>query len=310
LQVWSVVADLGTCALVVVSIERFLYPFDEKRRLLFWVVFVSECFWGLVSGMKSGFLQNFLVVALVSSLIQRKLRKAWIVAAVVGLIVIYPTSDRYRSLVRHAGGITSIAAATRLGSEAFSESGQGESGLWGHLSTGSRNAVARLDLLQNLGLALSMGQSTAGLQGAERWWMLPFYPFIPRFLWPSKPILDKARSFSVALGFGDQTATGITYLGDLYVSYGVPGILIGMFLWGVVGQWLTNYVSGILDKRRIFLYSSIFLSATNLEIDAFSFWSGLIKSLTILSGLAWVIYGPRGRTSRALLASHTAISQP
>ena len=39
----------------------------------------------------------------------------------------------------------------------------------------------------------------------------------------------------------------------------------------------------------------MFLGVTDMEMDAFGFWSSLIKSLAILTAIALVIYGPRRR---------------
>ena len=129
--------------------------------------------------------------------------------------------------------------------------------------------------------------------------MLPFYPFIPRFLWSSKPILDKGRRFSVALGLGDQTATTLTYPGDLCFEFGVPGLLLGMFLFGLVAQWLTNRLSVAGSKRHLFIYTGLLITLVFLiESDVFAFWSTLIRSTTILSTVAWAVY--RNSPERAI----------
>ena len=188
-----------------------------------------------------------------------------------------------------------MAGVASTGAKALSETEtqQSQHGYAGWLRNGWSESVNRLDLLQSFGLVLSLGPRAAVLQGNERWWMIPFYPFIPRFIWHSKPILDKGARFSVALGYGNKTSTGISYPGDLYLTYGLTGLLAGMFILGIIGQWLANGVTGALDERRVFIYAGIFLTVTDMEIDAFSFWSGLLKTFAILSVIAWLVYGPR-----------------
>jgi hypothetical protein len=309
-QVLMVASNFGTYALVMAGIERYLQPSDRKWKCLFWTILLWECAWGLVSGMKVLLLQNFLIVAVISSLIQRKFSKGWVITAVLGAIVLYPISIQYRNLVRtEHQQVTSFTGAVRAQTLAISRASNDAASAATELQSGFRDTVSRLDLLQSVGLILALGPRASDLLGRERWWMLPFYPFIPRFLWLSKPTLLEGARFSIALGFGRMnstartigTSTAVTYPGDLYIRGGVSGIVFGMICLGVVAQWLTSTVSGELDRRSLFLYAAIFLSATSMEIDAFSFWSGLIKSFVILTLIGWFAYGePRRRLSAGL----------
>jgi hypothetical protein len=312
LQVLAVVSSLGgSAALILVTIDKYFHPADRGRRLSFWAIFASQCLWGLAAGMKSEALQGLVIVAVVSSLIEGKFKKGWVAAAVLGLVIIYPLTNNYRGLVQERGGLSSVEGVASTGAQALSETEaqQRQLGSANWLQSGWNASVNRLDLLQSVALVLSLGPRATFLQGDERWWMIPFYPFIPRFIWHSKPILDKGARFSVALGYGDKTSTGITYPGDLYLSYGLAGLLAGMFMLGVVGQWLTDGITGGLDERRLFMYVGIFLTVTDMEIDAFSFWSGFIKSFVILSVIAWLVYGPRRQRSRVSAARGTALRE-
>ncbi|MGH7968411.1 MAG: hypothetical protein ACREIC_06740, partial [Limisphaerales bacterium] len=91
LQVLGTVASLGGAgALAFVTIERYFHPSDMPCRLLFWGILVSEVAWGLASGMKSLALQPFIIVAIISSLIERRFRKRWVAVVLLGLVVLYP----------------------------------------------------------------------------------------------------------------------------------------------------------------------------------------------------------------------------
>jgi hypothetical protein len=319
MQVLMVVSGLGTSALVIACIERYLQPSDQKWKLLFAAMFASECFWGLISGMKSLLIQNFIIVALVSSLIQRRFRKGWIVAAVVSLILLYPISDAYRSVVRgHGEDVTSLSAAQKAGYDSLRRVRETESGTWSELGSGWRATVARMDLLQSVGLIMFLGPRAGLLRGDEQWWMLPIYPFIPRFIWHSKPILSEGGRFSVALGYGRPgatawtvgTSTAVTYPGDLYSIGGLFGVIAGMFLLGIAAQWMTNGITSPLDEHRLFIYAGIFLTVTETGIDAFSFWSGCIRTFVILRVIAWLAYGPRRHESKVSVARRKAFRRP
>jgi hypothetical protein len=135
------------------------------------------------------------------------------------------------------------------------------------------------------------------VRGDVQWWMLPIWPFVPRFVWPSKPILDEGARFDIALGGRGTTSTATSYPGDLYLQFGLLGIPIGMFALGLVAQWLTNRLSGPIARQDLFIYACVFLFGFPIEVEAFSLWSGLIKLLVILYVLSWTIYGPRSRIS-------------
>jgi hypothetical protein len=123
--------------------------------------------------------------------------------------------------------------------------------------------------------------------------MIPYYPLIPRFLWPAKPVQDYGGRFTKLLGGTDLTATSPTIPGDLYVMhYGIAGVLVGMFLLGLGVQWLTNPVTLRPSKRNLFIYAGLFYRATYWENDAFVYWTNLIRAFIILQIIAFIVYGP------------------
>lgn len=301
MQVAGVVFQLGTYALVILAIERSFHPFSLERKVLFWVVFVPECFWGLLSGMKGQLLQNFVLVGVAASLAERRIKRGWLAAAVLGLVIIYPFSNQYRELVRNrAQDGMDLMTTGAMTAQAFEHASAADSGLRGWMGGGADSAISRLNLLQSVAELLNLGPRGKLLQGDERWWMLPFYPFVPRFIWHSKPILDKGRRFSIALGFGNQTSTAVTYPGDLLLEFGLLGLLCGMFLFGIAAQYLTRLLAVARDKQRVFIYTALLVSMlTMMELDAFYFWGGLIKTLVILAAVAHLAYsGLRRRRSR------------
>jgi len=292
MQVANVTFQLGTYALIILAIERSFHRFSLERKALFWLVFGTECIWGLLSGMKANLLQNFVLVAVVSSLTERKLKKSWLAAAVLGLVVVYPFSIQYRQLVRtRAHEAMGVEDTGQILGSALDQATGTESTVGGWTEAGAGSAISRLNLLQSVAAVLSLGPRADRLKGDERWWMLPFYPFIPRFVWRTKPILDKGRRFSIALGYGDQTATALTYPGDLCFEFGLPGLLIGMFLFGFVAETVTKLLNVTGSKQHLFVYTGLFLTVIFLvELDAFDFWCTFIRSFVILSVVARLAY--------------------
>ena len=304
MQVLNYVSQFGTLALIVATIERYRRRHDRLWRMLFIAALISEVFWGLISGMKGQVLQNFLVVALVSSFVMRKLNLRWFVILFFGLVLLYPFVNAYRAALNSGGAeVTSFATAAEAGQIALNKTGEDESTGGDFWREGLDHALTRLDLLTSVANVLSLGPRASMVKGDVHWWMLPFYPFVPRFIWPSKPILNEGGWFTVALsgGSGDAktigSSTAVTYPGDLYLQFGWLGIPVGMFVLGVITQWFTNRVSRSGEPRDLFLYTAVFLLGFSIEVDAFDLWATLLKLLAILCVVRLVVYGPRGRIS-------------
>ncbi len=300
-QVWNVIASFGLYALILFAIEAYYHPGDKLRAVLFWTVLASECFWGLISGMKSMVLFNLVAVALVSSMAGRKLKMRWFALVILGLIAIYPLINQYRSIVRRTvnDATTSVSAATEA-IEGAAERGGGKERTAGHwLTSGWSSSVSRVDMLQNIALLLAYQDQSYLLEGEERLWMIPYYSIVPRFLWRSKPIDDMGLRFTLLLGGGSMSCSSPTIPGDLYIlHHGLPGVLVGLFFVGLVAQWLTNPVKLCPSKRNLFIYAGVFFAAANWEGDFFSYSTLLIRTFVIVQILAWIMYGPVRPSSR------------
>ncbi len=300
-QVWNVIASFGLYALILFRVEAYCHRGDKLRAVLFWAVLASECFWGLISGMKSMLLFNLVAVALVSSMAGKKLRIRWFALVILGLIAIYPLINQYRSIVRRSASdaTTSVSAATEAMQGAVERGGHQErtAGHW--LASGWLSSVGRVDMLQNVALLLAYQDQAYMLDGNERLWMIPFYPFVPRLLWRGKPVQDMGIRLTKLLGSDAMSSSSPTIPGDLYVCHhGLPGVLVGLFFVGLVAQWLTNPVKLCPSKRNLFIYACMFFSAANWEGDFFSYSTLLIRSFVIVQILAWIVYGPVRASSR------------
>jgi hypothetical protein len=66
--------------------------------------------------------------------------------------------------------------------------------------------------------------------------------FIPRVLWPDKPYFTMGRRFAetfrVVQILDRDTRVAVTVPGELYWNFDLPGILLGMMLWGVALRFL------------------------------------------------------------------------
>ena len=67
------------------------------------------------------------------------------------------------------------------------------------------------------------------------------FAFIPRFLWPEKPLIAKGAWFALEIGQAHMrpdgsitNAVAMTIPGELYLNFGWPGVLLGCLLYGAI----------------------------------------------------------------------------
>jgi hypothetical protein len=311
--VLAVLADLSAYSLVLAAIEYYQNPSGGWQKLFLAITFGLQCLWGFAAMMKSEMIRPLLLVALVASFIGSKFQKKWLALAALGLIVVYPLQKQFRLIqgAYNLGSAQSFESATR---DAMHTSASSQPGAGAWVADGFRSLMLRLDDLQPMALVLSFNQTQQDfLKGDERWWMIPYYPFVPRFVWRSKPALLAGQRVSLLLGLGYHTSTAITYAGDCFVRHGLLGMLCGMFVLGLMSQYFTNSVAGPCEKRDLLVYCSVFWFTANnmVECDAFGLWGLIIKTVVCLRVISWILYGPPlGLRRRQALATATPAFEP
>lgn len=129
--------------------------------------------------------------------------------------------------------------------------------------------------------------------------------FIPRVLWPEKPYMIRGAWFTHYLGFSaretDSTVSiGMEAAGELYWSFGIPGVFLGMLLLGAMfgGLWRMAGADPRMDPLRMSLYMFIALTIMNLPEAASRMMSCI--SLFIVYGSLFFIIRPR-RPSKTMV---------
>jgi hypothetical protein len=262
---------------------------------------------------KRPLLNNLLAVALVSSFAKRQLRIRWFVLPLLGLIAIYPLINSYRTIVRSrvSDSVTSMSTASEAMQGAAGQAARQGGTASGWVARGWSSAMNRLDMTQEVALLLAYQDRAYMLQGDWRLWMIPFYPFVPRFIWPGKPVQDIGGRFTRLLGGNETTCSSPTIPGDLYVLHGgIPAVLLGMFLVGLAAQWLTNPIKRCPSKRNLFIYGCMFFAVANWENDFFAYSTGTIRSFVIVQILASILYGPARGARRSAAKKQTSQEAP
>jgi len=210
--------------------------FRSRPALLLLFVFLPlSTLFGFLTGSKRLFLAPAAMVAIAHMVVTRKARIYWFILAALGISVIYPIAQFYRMTVQ-MGNTLSIpevlanpGRAALLLSTFIASVDPGDYLLAGLDATAGR--------LSALGILTVIVNSTPDLVPFQGGWTLAMVPisFIPRAIWPDKPATTIGLWVTETYGSGPGiiSATGPSQVGELYFSYGWPGIIFGWLLLGI-----------------------------------------------------------------------------
>ena len=92
--------------------------------------------------------------------------------------------------------------------------------------------------------------------------------FIPRVLWPDKPVASEARKYSDLYFDYAENSFAITPIGDLIRNYGPIGVPIGMFIFGIILRFVYRIlIEG--QPRRIWRSTLYFMILISVSYEGF-----------------------------------------
>ena len=141
--------------------------------------------------------------------------------------------------------------------------------------------------------------------GAETlWWF--FESFIPSFLWHDKPDIVLGQRFNHAFQLSESKYTFVptTQLGELYWDFGLPGVLLGMTVIGMIFRSLGDVLldrSLMTTPRFMMLLMATYYLVVRFEDNIANQYSVFVR-LTILIWLADRLLRMTGISTRLPLA--------
>jgi hypothetical protein len=155
-------------------------------------------------------------------------------------------------------------------------------------------ALNRTSLLPQFALIYSKTPGTVPYQYGMTYSYL-LVAIVPRALWPDKPIAQEAND-TLALAYGTilpqqvgQTMTGISVLAESYANFGGPGVVVFMFLQGLIlaalGKLLSVPEAGVGGQA---IYLSIMVYFLNgIGSNTAGLYGGLIQIILFNCVLLW-----------------------
>ncbi|MDR3695478.1 exosortase Y-associated Wzy-like protein [Mucilaginibacter sp.] len=242
----------GTLALA------FAIPLKKIWNTAFCVLLYTSNFYeALISGFKEPIIISVLVLGLFLYPNYKKLVMVIFVPALLILFIFLPT---YNQVFRENNWSGDIDAddAYKLALDATIKSEQsGDDSSWGFLVY----RLSEVDMFTEFVQSTPSNIDYYGLQLLKQ----SAIAVIPRAFWPSKPsteelVMERVYDAGV-IRRGANVSAKPAYIVDAYLSWGIPGILIGLFLYGAVAQLVSlkaEYLFGGYTLGTALIFSGLF----------------------------------------------------
>jgi hypothetical protein len=180
---------------------------------------------------------------------ERRIRLSWVAAGFAFLIILYPVSEFYRTVIQtdNLRGIGSFVANPDRALRALSSFGENVD-LGTYISAGLEATGKRLDAL---GVLTVIVRDTPDVVPYQNGWTIGYIAlsFVPRIFWPDKPGTTIGEWVSQTYGsaYDLYTDVGATWMGELYFNWGYIGVAVGMFVIGFLCRML---------QERLFIWNA------------------------------------------------------
>jgi hypothetical protein len=232
-----------------------------------------------------------MMVVLTTIVWNRRIRLRWFALGLLALVLLYPTSEFFRKVILVDYTLTAAdalqdpnATLTRV-SDFVGSSRVGEYFTEGLLSTGAR--------LDGLGVTSVIVRDTPGVspfQNGGTLWLF-FAAFVPRAFWPSKPEITIGQFITDTYGSGPliESNTGPTQIGDYFLNFGTPGVIVGMALLGILLRLTHDLLLGDRKPTAVAMLAAVvvlYQLSIRFEGNVAAQYSGTVFALIPIAALA------------------------
>ena len=281
----QLLSDLALCAPLAVAAAALQVCRERVpgARVTLTVLFLAEIALGAAAGGKQSFIIAIVAVAIPFTATQHRAHKgllAFTALACTGLallLIIVPFNHSYRSAARSTSGTLSARQALDAAPSILGQT-IGTGSVDGVLSSSASFLLSRISEINSPAIIMQRTPGEIGFANPMQLVEAPIVTFVPRAIWPGKPILDTGYRFSqiyYELPATVYTSSAITPVGDLYLHGGWIPVIVGMFLLGCGVRLLDDVMDVYGSPHCIFLFLLLFPSLVKQEVD----WVGTLASL-------------------------------
>lgn len=190
-----------------------------------------------MTGSKRAALLPAAMVVLTWVIVDRRIKIRWILGGFLALLLLYPVAQFWRQEILQANTLT-IGDVLRNPGPAIARTGDflasGRS--TDYLTDGFEAASRRLDAIGVVSVIVRDTPSVSPFQNGRTIALIPI-AYIPRILWPDKPVITIGHWVTEAYapsGHLLESNLGTTWVGEFYLNWGVTAVIFGMLVLGVM----------------------------------------------------------------------------
>ena len=260
----------------------------RKQRLVLLGVFVPASVFLTTKQLedKSSMLMLGVVPLMALWYTRRKLPWKSLVAILLVLIfVVFPVGNTIRLVDPRLDTASRVTITSRMISEWDSEH---------YMDATFVAAKKRLALINSVAVVMRDVPRWVPYAHGETLFFPLFAYFVPRMLWPDKPQHTLGREFGVTfrvVNMVDQkTSIASTVAGELLWNFDVPGVLIGMVLWGLVMRALYRRYgeSTEPDPMRHAIHMVLLVQFLHFGAGIAAQSVGVARTLLLLEAFRWL----------------------
>lgn len=191
-----------------------------------------------LTGSKGMTLMPLLMPALAHILTTRRVRTRWLALLALLLVLMYPAAQIYREQVLQGFqlGAADVIRNPRRAIAVMGQLGAAYGSFGQYLGEGLSASATRVDGLGRLSSIVRETPSHVPFQYGRTLLLIPM-AYIPRILWPGKPPIGIGQWITDTYGGGSvagiRSATGPTWIGELYLNFGYTSVVLGMLAFGM-----------------------------------------------------------------------------
>ncbi|MEA2443118.1 MAG: hypothetical protein QOJ12_410 [Thermoleophilales bacterium] len=309
-------------AYVVAICQAYLYPpgrdRTRARRLAFGVMLPAQIAIAFAVGAKQEVVFTILPLLVAHNYLSGRIRARSLLAT--GLIFVFVVTPVIQASRVGPGNVSNNQFATGLGGIADTLTSVPK-----QLSVLTRpvdlldgyNVIQRrTNGLESVALALRYTPNPNPYQHGRALAAVPL-SLIPRFVWPNKPLYSPGKDFSVSYG-GESEGRGYgltiapTYPGDLYINFGLVGVIVGSLLFGL-GLRATANLLGTRRRGRslpLVVYLIVIVPAMLVEQDIAAGINAVMLRLLVSGAFVYGLAVVTRRQSAGELSGAYQQSQP